>query len=130
MSNSISWVGNKVLSSGAPRTANREAIPLITDDQRNEPFMPSFPVQQNSMGVNEAQQGPPPVTEQGYIPYFLASNIGKRVYAEFLIGNSQYIDKTGVIIEVGINYFVLDDQNFHTHVMCDLYSVKFVTILP
>lgn len=49
--------------------------------------------------------------------------------AEFIIGTSQYVDKTGKLIEVGINYFVLEDVNARTHTMCDLYSVKFVTVL-
>jgi hypothetical protein len=85
---------------------------------------PTTPIQQGAI----TQQGPPPSTEKGYIPNFLASNIGKYVRAEFIIGTSQYADKTGVIVEVGINYFVLHDVNSQTNVMCDLYSVKFVTI--
>ena len=80
-------------------------------------------------GTMPFRQGPPPSTEKGYIPYFLASNIGKLVRAEFIIGTSQYFDKVGRIVEVGVNYFVLDDINFNQLVMCDLYSVKFVTIL-
>jgi hypothetical protein len=75
------------------------------------------------------QQGPPPATEKGYIPYYLASNIGKSVRAEFIIGANQYTDRTGVLTEVGINYFVLHDVNSRTNVICDLYSVKFVTVL-
>lgn len=49
--------------------------------------------------------------------------------AEFIVGSNQYVDKTGVLIEVGINYFVLKDVNSKANIMCDLYSVKFVTIL-
>lgn len=79
--------------------------------------------------ITDTQQGPPPSTERGYIPYYLASNIGKNVRAEFIIGSSQYTDRVGRLIEVGINYFVLEDVNSRTHVMCDLYSVKFVTVL-
>ncbi|MGE4485272.1 MAG: hypothetical protein AB7C97_09215 [Oscillospiraceae bacterium] len=79
------------------------------------------------IGLN--QQGPPPSTEKGFIPYYLTTNIGKSVRAEFIIGSDQYADKTGILIEVGINYFVLEDVNSRTHIMCDLYSVKFVTIL-
>ena len=74
-------------------------------------------------------QGPPPSTEKGYIPNYLESNIGRNVRAEFIIGTSQYADKTGILKEVGINYFVLHDVNSRTDVMCDLYSVKFVTML-
>ncbi len=86
---------------------------------------PFTPIQQ---GNAITQQGPPPSTEKGYIPNYLASNIGKYVRAEFIIGTTQYVDKTGVIAEVGVNYFVLHDVNARADVMCDLYSVKFVTI--
>lgn len=75
------------------------------------------------------QQGFPPATERGYIPNYLASNIGKNVRAEFIIGSNQYSDKTGRLIEVGINYFVLEDINSRTHVMCDMYSLKFLIVL-
>lgn len=77
----------------------------------------------------ETMQGPPPSSEKGYIPYFLASNIGKNIRADFIIGTNQYVDKTGKLAEVGVNYFVIYDENSRTSVMCDLYSVKFVTVL-
>ena len=75
------------------------------------------------------QQGPPPVTDPGFIPYYLTSNIGKSVRAEFVVGGNQFVDKSGILSEVGINYFVLSDPSARTDTMCDLYSVKFVTIL-
>jgi hypothetical protein len=87
-------------------------------------------MQQGNYATNlTTMQGPPPSTEAGYIPNYLKSNIGRNVRAEFIIGSNQYTDRTGVLIEVGINYFVLEDVNSRTHVMCDLYSVKFVTVL-
>lgn len=75
------------------------------------------------------QQGPPPVSSADYIPGFLASVIGRYIRAEFLVGSNTFLDKTGKLIEVGVNFFVLQDINSHTNVMCDLYSVRFVTIL-
>lgn len=111
MNNSINWTGNKVLDPSAPRQVQQTPLPVVP-----------------SPGVI-TQQGPPPSTEKGYIPYYLASNIGKNVRAEFIIGTNQYVDKTGVLSEVGINYFVLYDVNSRANIMCDLYSVKFVTIL-
>ncbi len=76
-----------------------------------------------------SREGPPPVSDINYIPGFLASNIGKNVKAEFILGMNQFIDKTGKLTDVGVNYFVLQDINSRTNIMCDLYSVKFVTIL-
>lgn len=143
MANNVNWMGNRVFDQGMTRQmsspspavipAQNTAVPAVPMQQST----PITPIQQNTpMTPMQSttlppitQQGPPPSTERGYIPYFLASNIGKNVRAEFIIGTTQYADKTGMLTEVGINYFVLRDVNSRTDVMCDLYSVKFVTIL-
>jgi hypothetical protein len=145
MSNNINWMGNKVLDSGAPRQPSTSpAQPPVQQSRTTAPpatpyippagqaFGPYTPAPGTSLptdGVDlETVQGPPPAAQPGFIPYYLASNIGRPARAEFIVGTSQYMDKTGVIKEVGINYFVLYDTNARADVMCDLYSVKFVTI--
>ena len=90
------------------------------------PTIPAHPVPPISPPM---QQGPPPVTEADYIPGYLASNIGKNIKAEFIVGASQYVEKTGKLVQVGVNFFVLNDPNSRVDIMCDLYSVRFVTIL-
>ena len=112
---SINWVGNKVLDPTTVSTIRRTVPAEPSGTSLTEP--------------GGSIQGPPPSTEPGFIPNYLTKNIGKNVRAEFIIGTSQYADKTGKLVEVGINYFVLEDVNSRTLVMCDLYSVKFVTIL-
>lgn len=129
MNNSINWVGNKVLDPKASRQESQYVRQPVAGTQQYSAVSPSVSLQQDSPMITDTQQGPPPSTERGYIPYYLASNIGKNVRAEFIIGSSQYTDRVGRLIEVGINYFVLEDVNSRTHVMCDLYSVKFVTVL-
>ena len=137
MSNNINWIGNKVLDSSPSRQIYKPVSPSMPTSAPT-----SFLTQQGSPDPVPAQlgspividpeltrQGPPPSSEIGYIPYYLASNIGKNIRAEFIIGSNMYADKTGVLTEVGINYFVIDDVGSRTHIMCDLYSVKFVTIL-
>jgi hypothetical protein len=101
----------------------------------------SMPVRQNpgtqgSLTRDEAYdsspfnvQGPPTVMSPGYTPAYLKTQIGKRVRAEFNIGSNLYIDKTGVMKEVGVNYFVLEDNVTHAMIMCDLYSLRFLTSL-
>jgi hypothetical protein len=74
-------------------------------------------------------QGPPTVLDPGYIPAYLRTQIGKRVRAEFNIGTNLYMDRTGILRDVGISYFVLEDNVTHAMVMCDLYSLKFLTSL-
>lgn len=128
--NSINWVGNRVVDQNSSRTQTRSSISDYSPPAYEMPSTTSAsgdPL--SSMSQPLTQQGPPPVADKGYIPYYLASNIGRNVRAEFILGNSQYVDKSGKLIEVGINYFVLEDVNSRTHIMCDLYSVRFVTIL-
>ena len=108
----VNWMGNRVIDPGTTR--------------QTQPISPTVP---STPSVPGNIPGPPPSTEKGYIPNYLASNIGKNVRAEFIIGTTQYVDKTGLLVEVGINYFVLRDVNSRTDTMCDLYSVKFVTVL-
>jgi hypothetical protein len=81
----------------------------------------------SDMGRLGTMEGPPPVFNPYYIPGYLMRNIGKRVRAEFTVGENLYIDKTGILREVGVNYFVLEDNVTHAMIMCDLYSVRFVT---
>ena len=104
------------------------AIPCanINPSSPLSPSIPNYPVAPMYPLIRE---GAPAVTDADYIPGFLASMIGRSVRAEFLLGTSQYVDKTGILVEVGVNFFVLQDVNSRTNTMCDLYSVKFVTIL-
>jgi len=128
MSSSISWMGNRVIDPNAPRQAPQPNVASVPT-QQEDPVAQQIPVRQEPFILPETRQGPPPSTEKGYIPNYLASNIGRSVRAEFIIGTSQYADKTGILTEVGFNYFVLHDVNSRTDTMCDLYSVKFVTVL-
>jgi hypothetical protein len=90
------------------------------------------PGTQGTLTRTEAQdaspfmEGPPTIMSAGYTPAYLRTIIGRRVRAEFVFQNL-YLDKTGILREVGISYFVLEDTATHSMVMCDLYSVRFVT---
>lgn len=123
MKENLNWTGNRVMNPGAPRSTYPTSLPV--QNELNNGMEPPLTQQ----GPPLTQQGPPPTTEEGYIPNFLRRHIGRNVRAEFVVGSNQFVDKSGRIQEVGINYFVLDDFNARTYVMCDLYSVKFVTLL-
>jgi hypothetical protein len=47
---------------------------------------------------------------------------------EFLIGNST-TDRVGVLTAVGSNFIILDSLERQSRILCDLYSIKFVTII-
>ena len=106
-----------------PMTPVQPPINPVTPLSPVIPSTPSAPI------YPPMQQGPPPVTEYQYIPGYLASNIGRNIKAEFIIGTSNYVEKVGRLVEVGVNYFVIADVNSRTNIMCDLYSVRFVTVL-
>lgn len=58
----------------------------------------------------------------------LAKNIGKYVICELLIGLRSMTIRDGILIEVGQNYFILQNPTNGDHTSCDLYSLKFITI--
>jgi len=39
-----------------------------------------------------------------------------------------YIDRQGILQEVGISYVVIKESGTNDIVMCDIYSIKFVTV--
>ncbi len=63
-----------------------------------------------------------------FVPGFLGTQIGKLMRVEFLIGNNT-LDRVGVLRKVGASYIILQPFGESTSVMCDLFSIKFVTII-
>ena len=146
MNSNYNWSDNRVLGAGSSNPNNapyRRTFP--SPDMDDSPEMSSGGSSMTGMrGTSMAgtqgttmmgttsmmsEQGPPPATDRSYIPGYLAANLGKNVRAEFVLGTGFYTDKTGILREVGTNYFVLEDYISHARIMCDLYSVKFVTTL-
>lgn len=123
MANNINWMGNPVVDRNA---TNQTSSRMPYQNQVNQTVQGMAPVTQGSM--DEDRQGPPMLSEPGYIPNFLKRNIGRTILAEFIINNA-FIDKAGKLVEVGVNYFVLEETNTNVTVMCDLYSVKFVDVI-
>ena len=64
---------------------------------------------------------------QGSIPQFLSDNIGYFVVIEFLIGTQAMTSRQGILYSVGASYIILYEETSRTFVMCDIFSVKFVT---
>lgn len=72
-----------------------------------------------------------PTTVQSpyYTAGFLREFIGHEVRVEFLMGTSgALIDRTGTLMEVGASYIVIQPTQTDDLLMCDLFSIKFVTI--
>lgn len=66
---------------------------------------------------------------QGSIQQVLQENVGKYVIVEFLIGTYGLTSRQGLLYYVGSQFLVLYDEFESRFVVCDIFSVKFVTFL-
>ncbi len=69
------------------------------------------------------------VTFQGSMQQVLQENVGNYVIVEFLIGTGSLISRQGVLYNVSTQFLVLYDEFESRYVVCDIFSVKFVTFL-
>lgn len=82
---------------------------------------------ENQVETNE-NPIPEPIQSTLYMAGYLKTQIGKLVKVEFLIGNNS-TDRTGVLVKVGVSYIILRPIDVNGLLLCDLYSIKFVTIV-
>lgn len=60
----------------------------------------------------------------------LLRNLGYYVVCEFLIGTTELEQKDGILYSVGNNFVALYQEEYDRYVVCDLFSLKFVTFYP
>lgn len=60
----------------------------------------------------------------------LFESVGKFMVCRFLVGTENMISVTGMLKNVGNDFFVLEDPCTKMQTTCDLYSVKFISVLP
>ncbi len=78
--------------------------------------------------VQVTDQAPETVQSPQYTPGFLRTQIGRRMRVEFLIGTGALIDRIGTLVGVGASYILLRPVDSNDIILCDIYSIKFVTI--
>jgi len=82
------------------------------------------------MQATPGQQIPQTLQSTMFIPGFLRTQIGRTIRVEFLIGtNGPLVDRTGVLLGVGASYILLRPINSDDIMLCDLFSIKFVSII-
>lgn len=64
---------------------------------------------------------------EGSLNAALNDNVGFYVVGEFLIGTNNLVRRQGILHSVGLNYFVLRQEEDGAYLICDLYSLKFIT---
>ena len=96
-----------------------------------------YPDGMRDMALNRAQENgglvTPPEEDfntdamRGSMQQILADNLGNFVVCEFLVGTQAMTRKEGILYNVGRSYLTLYEENSQTFVVCDIFSVKFVT---
>lgn len=66
---------------------------------------------------------------QGSMQQVLQENIGTFVNIEFLIGSNNLVSRAGYLYAVGSQFVVLYNAVYQQWVVCDIFSVKFVSFL-
>lgn len=66
---------------------------------------------------------------QGSMQQILSENIGSYVVVDFIIGTGNITTRQGYLYFVGTQFLVLYDDVYLNYVVCDIFSVKFVTFL-
>lgn len=94
--------------------------PIRTQNQSTAPVSPNqTPIYRQQIVSGENPQ---------YFNQFLSTQIGRKIKADFLIGTNMLLDKTGILLEVGANYILINETATDDYVVCDYYSLKFVTV--
>ncbi|MGH4050898.1 MAG: hypothetical protein ACREVX_06020 [Clostridium sp.] len=96
----------------------------MNDDERENPM----PGDSASTQSYEIAPGSPIVNNPLYNQGWLQGKIGKYMRVAFLLGTNTIQDRTGTLQEVGISFIVLKEPSTDNLIMCDIYSIKFVTV--
>lgn len=64
---------------------------------------------------------------RGSMQQMLSDNLGQFVVCEFIIGTEGLARKEGVLYDVGRSYVTLYDEPYRRYIVCDVFSIKFVT---
>lgn len=96
----------------------------MDDDTRERPVSPS-PTNNPDLKIAPI---PPIVDNPLYNQGWLSTQLGKYIKIEFLIGTNMWIDREGILKEVGISFIVIQETGTNDMVMCDIYSIKFVRV--
>lgn len=103
-----------------------------TEARKNQPLRPAQSMQTAEPGEpvvrfapNEGVSG---VGMYGSIQEALADNLGLYAVCEFVVGTQSMETKEGILYSVGRSFLVLYDEKQQNFILCDVFSIKFVTL--
>lgn len=99
---------------------------MATDNTVNSPSNSNQLDQ--SFVTNEQSTVPETLTNNAFLPAYLAANIGNWARISLLIGDN-ITEVVGEIWMVGASYVIVKTLEPYTTIMVDLFSIKMVTII-
>ena len=69
---------------------------------------------------------PETVLSTAFTQGYLRTQIGRHVKVEFLIGTNMFVDREGILMDVGTSYIIIRETETDDLLLCDMYSIKFV----
>lgn len=103
-------------------------VPAPSYGQIGETPGMTFPQTEEQAILEQSGDLPETITNPIYTPSFLRTQIGKIMRIEFLIGDN-VTDRVGRLVAVGASYILLQAIDPGSTIMCDIYSIKFATIV-
>ena len=104
-------------------------MPMSPAIPQQTPSFATTPLIDTTPGMPFVQApGAPAQLDMDYTQGYLKTQIGKKVRIDFLIGTNTFQDRQGILEKVGISYVILKEAATGNLILCDIYSIKFVTI--
>ncbi len=126
---------NSMYQGAAPQRQTQSCTQMMNIGMRNmqNPAASTMPAQTATTGSTmlppPGPETPSTVQSPYYTAGFLRNFVGCNMRVEFLLGTSgALVDRVGVLMEVGASYIVIQPFQTDDLLMCDLFSIKFVTI--
>lgn len=117
---------------GSTQGTQQSTIPSMpgmrpTGEQGTQVGVESSPRSMERNPLPDTSDTPLPELIQLSFQEALARNIGEYVVIEFLVGTNMIEQKQGILYNVGVSFVTLFEEVTKTFVICDLFSIKFVT---
>ncbi len=113
---------NTVLNSATKSENVRTDADILTVSNGNPGNSVNNDINNPNMNIPES------VTNTMFWPAYLRKFIGNWVRVDFFIGNSLE-ERIGQLLEVGASYIVLNVLEPETVMICDIFAIKFVTVV-
>ena len=94
-------------------------ITFISKTNKNDSGLSFIPMENHNL--------PQSLKNSAFLPAYLSKYVGKLIRTDSFIGN-RTVTKIGVLKAVGENFIVLKPYRSNDILICDLHSIKYITV--